>query len=87
MSDPKRLEIKTRYVAGFAMMPGGEGEEPTPVFSVHAKLETGDDPDNMALVAVSTVIPEMTKEQAIHLHLQLTNVLKPFLSRESERGQ
>lgn len=82
MSDPQRLEIKTRYVAGFAMMPGGEGEEPTPVYSVHAKLETGDDPDNMALVAVSTVIPEMSREQAEHLHLQLSNALGMFRTKD-----
>jgi hypothetical protein len=71
MSEPKQIETTIRYVAGFAMRPVAEGEPPFPVFSVHGKLET----DEGVTIAVSTVIPEMSKSQAEHLHMQLGNAL------------
>lgn len=72
MTDPAKLNITMRYIAGFGTVPLGDGVNVEVVYSVHGRMELEDGTH----VATSTVIPSMDREQLEHLHLQLTNVLK-----------
>lgn len=73
MSEPSKIETTIRYIAGFSTVPGAEGDEPTPVFSVFSVLEA-----DGQRIATSHLIPEMSREQAEHLHMQLSNALGIF---------